>query len=213
MAALALAALLVVAPMSQPSPSHAQTGSSCTRWDRTGWPGSIATFLIHKRGSSVPARVVRYGFDDYVGMVLASGAAPASKPMAALRAMALVVATRAAWMVAHPQPGYRWHGRCYDIHSGTARRALRGADAGQYLVPGTYVHSRIRRAVADVRGLLLRRPDGSVRKPRWSGRSGPCGAGRTGNRLPANSAGRCARQGMGWWAIVDLYFPKGTVAR
>ena len=213
MTALLLSLILAT---SIPTPADAvprEVERGCSRWDRTGWPSSIRVHLIHKRGSSIPARVVRLDFDDYVGQVLASGAAPAHKPMAALRAMALVVATRAAWMVAHPQPGYRWRSRCYDIHSGTARRGLRGADAGQYLVPGIRVHSRIRRAVADVRGLVLRRPNGTVRKARWTGGAWVCGAGITGNSLPANGAGRCARRGMSWLAIVRLYFPKGAVSR
>lgn len=208
MTAIALSLLIALAPAADAVPRDPERGCGAR------WPRDIAVHLIHKRGSSVPARVVTMDFDDYVGAVLASGAAPAHKPMAALRAMATVVAARAHWFVCHPQPGYTWRGRRYDIHSGTARRALRGrADAGQYLEVGIYVHSRIRRAVAAVHGVLMRRPDGSMRKPQWTGGAWVCGAGFTGNRLPANGAGRCARQGRSTEWILDRYFPKGRITR
>lgn len=205
MTALILGLAIAVSPVAPPTADATAAGCS------SRWPATIRVHLAHKRGSPVPARVVTMGFDDYVGSVMASGAAPATKPMAALRAMATVVAARAHWFVCHPQPGYSWHGRRYDIHSGTARSALRGADAGQYLRPGAYVHSRIRRAVAAVHGTLLRRPNGSMRKPQWSGRPGRCGAGIRGNRLPAQAASDCARRGMSWRAIIRLYIPKGRI--
>lgn len=68
------------------------------------------------------------------------------------------------------------------------------------------VHSRIRRAVASVEGVLLRRPNGNLRKPQWSGP----GYAVTGNRLPAMGASKLARRGYGWPRILRWYFPKGT---
>ncbi len=180
---------------------------------RDQWPSRIRVHLIHKRGSSVPSRVITMPFDEYVGAILASGAAPAHKPMAALRAMAVVVAARSHWFVCHPQPGYTLRGQRYDIHSGSPRKSLRGrADAGQYLQPGIYVHSRIRRAVSEVRGVLLRRGT-RMAKPQWTGGAWVCGAGYTGNRLPANGAGRCARQGRMTAWIIERYLPRVRVIR
>lgn len=202
-AAVALSIALTLSPMAVPA--HAE---------RSAWPEYIRVHLIHKRGSSVPARVIRVRFDDYLGTVAASGAWPAHLPMESIKAGIVVLATRAAWLVRHPQPGYVWHGRRYDIHSGSPRKALRGrADAGQLYTPGTYVHSRIRRAVRAVEGTLLRRPDGRLRKPRWSGPPRRCGQGITGNSLPAQAASSCARRGWSWSHILRVYFPKGTVGR
>lgn len=213
MTAIALAIAIAVSPASAPSQAAGPDGRQCTRWDRRGWPDTIAVHLIHRKGSTVPARVVRVDFEDYLGTVAASGAWPAWLPMESIKAGIVVLATRAAWMVAHPQPGYRWRGRCYDIHSGSPRKGLRGADAGQLYRHGTYVHSRIRKALAAVHGSLLRRPDGTLRKPRWSGTPTRCGQGVTGNALPARAASDCARRGWSWRRVLAHYFPKGTVSR
>lgn len=213
MLTLGVIAALTLTPAAPSAPAgSAASRRSCTQWDKRGWPSKIRVHLIHKRGSSVPARVVTVDFDEYVGRVLASGAAPAHKPMAALRAMALVVAARSAWMISHPQRGYSWRGRCYDIHSGTARRGLAGADHGQFYRPGQYVHSRIRRAVAWAHGTQMRR-SGRLAKPQWTGGAWSCGAGYTGNRLPANGAGRCARQGRSTAWIMRRYFPRVRLVR
>lgn len=142
----------------------------------------------------------------------ASGAMPADRPMAALRAMAVVVATRAAWLVRHPDPRMRWHGRRFDVTDGSRPRWCGTCDHGMFY-RAVRPHSRIRRAVADVDGALLVRPNGRLRKPQWSsGSRGRCGHGRTGNRLPAMGAVACARRGMGWRRVLGAYFPKGRVA-
>lgn len=182
--------------------------------ERSAWPREICVHLIHKKGSSKPARVVCVPFEEYVGTVAASGAWPAHLPMESIKAGIVVLATRATWLIRHPQPGYVWRGRRYDIHSGSPRKALRGrADAGQLYTPGTYVHSRIRNAVAAVRGTLLYRPDGRLRKPRWSGDGRWCGHLVTGNALPEGSATACARRGWGYLRILRRHFPKGSITR
>lgn len=182
--------------------------------ERGAWPAYIRVHLIHKRGSSQPARVIRVPFEEYLGTVAASGAWPAHLPIESIKAGIVILATRATWLVRHPQPGYVWRGRRYDIHSGSPRKALRGrADAGQLYRPGTYVHSKIRRAVRAVRGTLLYRPNGSLRKPRWSGNGRWCGHLRTGNALPEGGATACARRGWGYRRILSLYFPRDTVPR
>lgn len=205
MTALALAALITFSPLADAVPADPERGA---------WPAYIRVHLIHKRGSSQPARVIRVRFDDYLGTVAASGAWPAHLPMESIKAGIVVLATRAAWLVKHPQPGYVWRGKRYDIHSGSPRKALRGrADAGQLYTPGTYVHSKIRRAIRAVEGTVLRRPNGSLRKPRWSGDGRWCGHLATGNALPEGSATACARRGMGWVAILRRHFWRGTVSR
>lgn len=94
---LALAAVLAL------SPAHAAADG--VPRDPEAWPAHVRVFRRHARGGSAPARIEVVGFRTYVARVLASGAMPADRPMAALRAMAVVVATRAAWLVRHPDPG------------------------------------------------------------------------------------------------------------
>ena len=174
------------------------------------WPTSIDVFRRHARGSSVPARVERVRFTTYVGRVLASGAMPADRPMEALKAMAVVVATRATWLVRHPDRRMTFRGRAFDVTDGSRPRWCGSCDHGMYYRP-VKVHSRIKRAVAEVRGHLLRRPNGNLRKAAWSGTPPKCGVGVTGNRLPAQGAAGCARRGYSWTRIVRVYFPKGAV--
>jgi len=202
--ALALAAVLAL------SPAHAAADG--VPRDPEGWPAHVRVFRRHKAGSSVPARVEAVGFRTYVARVLASGAMPADRPMAALRAMAVVVATRAAWLVRHPDPRMRWHGRPFSVTDGSRPAWCGTCDHGMYY-RAVRPHSRIRRAVADVEGALLVRPNGRLRKAAWSsGSRGRCGHGRTGNRLPAMGSVACARRGMGWRRVLGVYFPKGRVA-
>lgn len=202
---LALAAVLAL------SPAHAAADG--VPRDPEAWPAHVRVFRRHARGGSAPARIEVVGFRTYVARVLASGAMPADRPMAALRAMAVVVATRAAWLVRHPDPRMRWHGRRFDVTDGSRPRWCGACDHGM-LYRAVRPHSRIRRAVADVLGALLVRPNGALRKPQWSsGSRGRCGAGRTGNRLPAMGSVACARRGWGWRHILATYFPKGTVGR
>jgi hypothetical protein len=179
-----------------------------------GWPSRIRVFLIHHRGSSVPARVVTVPFDEYVETVMASGAWPAHKPMESLKAGAAVIAARALWMIRHPQPGYRWRGQRYDIHNGSVRAGLRGtgADAGQLYRHGTRVHSRIRRAVAAIHGAQLRR-GARLAKPQWHALGGRCGQVTTGNRLYEDGATDCARRGYSWLRILRVYLPNVRVVR
>jgi hypothetical protein len=197
--ALALAIVLVVAPLGDSVPANPEAG----------WPTSIRVFRIHRKGSSIPARIDRVPFRLYVERVMASGAWPAYKPMESLKAGAAVIAARALWLIRHPQPGYRWHGRRYDIHDGSVRAGLRGtgADAGQLYRGPWDIHSKIRRAVATVYGSQLRRGN-RLAKPQWSGDGRWCGWGFTGNRLPEGGVTACARKGWGWRRILHLYLPK-----
>ncbi len=175
------------------------------------WPAAVDVFRRHARGSGVPARVERVPMDVYVGRVLQSGAMPPDRPMAALRAMAVVVATRATWLTRHPDRRMRWHGRAFDVTDGSRPAWCGTCDHGQ-LYRATKVHSRIKRAVSAVHGYLLRRPNGNIRKAAWSGTPAKCGEGVTGNRLPAQGAAMCARRGWSDRRILATYFPKGTVA-
>jgi hypothetical protein len=201
MTALALAALITFSPLADAVPADPERGA---------WPAYVDVFRRHARGSSVPARVERVPFPLYVERVLQSGALPPDRPMEALRAMAVTVATRATWLVRHRDPRMRWHGRAFDVTDGSRPAWCGRCDHGMFY-RAVKVHSRIRRAVADVRGMVLRRPNGNLRKPQWSGRSGPCGTGVTGNRLPAMGAVSCVRRGYSWRRVLRVYFPKGTV--
>ena len=136
---------------------------------------------------------------------------PADRPAEALKAMAVVVATRITWLARHPDPRMRWHGRRFDVTDGSRPAWCGTCDHGQLYRP-VKVHSRIKRAVAEVHGMVLRRPNGNLRKPGWTGRSGPCGTGIRGNQLPAMGASSCARRGYSWRRVLRTYFPKGTVS-
>ncbi len=195
MTALALALVLTVAPV-----SHAPTAQS------GAWPSHVDVFRRHAKGSATPARVERVGFATYVGRVLQSGAMPPDRPMEALKAMAVVVATRVTWLSRHPDPRMRFKGRAFDVTDGSRPAWCGTCDHGQ-LYRSVKVHSRIRQAVASVEGVLLRRPNGNLRKPQWSGP----GYAVTGNRLPAMGASRLARRGWGYRRVLRFYFPKGTV--
>lgn len=200
MTALILSLAVALSPVAAPSASAGPA-----------WPAHVDVFRRHAKGSSVPARVDRVPTDLYVGRVLMSGAMPPDRPMAALRAMAVVVATRATWLVRHPDPRMRWHGRPFAVTDGSKPAWCGTCDGGQFY-KAVKVHSRIRRAVASVEGKLLRRPNGNIRKPRWSGPPAKCGRGVTGNALPAQGAAMCARRGWSYTRIIATYFPKGSVS-
>ena len=196
MTAIALALVLTLSAPANEAPTSAKVA---------GWPSHVDVFRRHAKGSATPARVERVPMATYVGRVLASGAMPPDRPMEALRAMAVVVATRVTWLARHQDPRMRFKGRAFDVTDGSRPAWCGTCDHGQ-LYRAVKVHSRIRAAVASVEGVLLRRPNGSLRKPQWSGP----GYAVTGNRLPAMGASRLARRGYGWPRILRWYFPKGT---
>lgn len=172
---------------------------------------TVRVFRMHRRGSSTPARIDRVPLDLYVGRVLASGAMPADRPMEALKAMAVVVRTRSVWLACHPDRRMRWRGQRFTVTDGSRPRWCSTCDHGQFYT-AVRVHSRIKIAVRSVRGALLRRPNGNLRKPAWSGPPGKCGRDVRGNRLPAWGAVSCARRGYGWARILRVYFRKGSVS-
>lgn len=172
-------------------------------------PTHVLVFRRHKAGSSVPARIDRVPLALYVGRILASGAMPADRPMEALKAMAAVVQARVHWLACHPRRGMRWRGRVFTVTDGSKPRWCSSCDHGMLYRP-VYVHSRIRAAVRAVDGVLLRKP-GRMAKPAWSGPPARCGAGITGNRLPAQAAAACARRGWRWQRIVRTYIRRVSI--
>lgn len=196
MKALTLAAILTVSPLSAAAAPSA-------------WPAYIEVFRRHARGSSIPARVDRVRFDVYVGRTMASGAWPAYKPMDSLRAGAVIIAARARWLVKHPDRRMRWRGRQFSVTDGSKPAWCPTCDHGM-LYRNVKVHSRIKRAVADVLGVNLRKR-GRMAKPQWSGNGRWCGDGYRGNRLPEGGATACARQGWGWRRIVRRYINDVTI--
>jgi hypothetical protein len=206
-ASITLAVVLALTPLAAAvDAATSSAGASCSSRP----PATIRVFRIHRRGTSIPARVDRVPFRLYVERVMDSGAWPAHKPMESLKAGALVIMARAHWLVCHPQRGYRWRGVRYDIHDGSVRKGLRGtgADAGQLYRGPWRIHSRIRRAVDAVWGYRLRRGD-RMAKPQWSGDAGPC----VGNRLPEERATRWAKAGWTWRRIIAVCMPRTRVVR
>lgn len=203
MTAIALSLLIALAPAADAVPANPE---------RSVWPAYVDVFRRHKAGSSIPARVERVRTELYVGRVLQSGALPPDRPMEALKAMAVVVGTRVTWLARHPDPRMRFRGRAFDVTDGSRPQWCGTCDHGMFY-RAVKVHSRIRAAVAEVRGTLLRRPNGRLRKPQWSGPPAKCGAGIRGNALPGQGAAMCARRGWSWVRIVRTYFPKGRITR
>jgi hypothetical protein len=198
--ALMLAFLLSV-PGAASVPRTASVGeaalarsSGCASWsDRTRPPDTIRVFRMHRRGSSVPARIDVVPFKTYVERVMASGAWPAYLPRESLRVGAIAIKQYAWWYVLNHQRGYRLHGRCYDIR-----------DGDQYYRGAVRVHSRIQAAVDATWGVSLRK-SGRFFRTGWSGGGRGCGSAYDGWHLPENGTTACARKGWGWERILRRY--------
>ena len=116
-----MTALLVLALLTTPvipEAAEVTASASCTGYtSRTTPPKYIRVFRIHRRGSSIPARVETWRLKRYVGAVMESGAWP-RRPRASGMVGAQAIKQYAWWHVLHHQPGYSWKGRCYDIRDG-----------------------------------------------------------------------------------------------
>ncbi len=168
--------------------------SGCTTWtSRTKPPETIRVFRLHRRGSSVPARIDVVPFKTYVQRVMASGAWPATLPRESLRVGAIAIKQYAWWYVLHHQRGYRLRGQCYDIR-----------DGDQYYRGGVAIHSRIKAAVEATWSVSLRK-SGRFFRSGWSGGGSGCGSAYDGWHLPENGTTACARKGWSWQRILRRY--------
>lgn len=84
MTALVLATAIALSPVVVPATAQARGGCGVTSYRVP--PAHLTVFRIHRRGSSIPARVERWRTRDYVAAVAESGAWPAGKPMESLKA-------------------------------------------------------------------------------------------------------------------------------
>jgi len=148
---------------------------------------------MHRRGSSVPARVEVVPFRTYVGRVMASGAWPAGLPRESLKVGAIAIKQYAWWHVLNHQSGYRLRGTCYDIR-----------DGDQYYKGSVHIHSRIKAAVDATWDVSLRK-SGRFFRTGWSGGGRGCGSSYDGWHLPENATTACARKGWGWKRILHRY--------
>src|SRR5689334_1956630 len=113
MTRIALALVLSFAPIGVAVRHVDAAGQTCTRsGDYRTPPRSIRVFISHRRGSSVPARIVTVSLRTYVSRVMNGGAWPAHKPIESLKVGAIAIKQYAWWHVLHHQRGYRWRGRC-----------------------------------------------------------------------------------------------------
>ncbi len=194
---LALVAAIAAATGAVPDAVDAG-GSSCTGYtSRTTPPQTIRVFRIHRRGSSVPARVETWSFRRYVGQVMNSGAWPAH-PRASGIVGAIAVKQYAWWMVLHHQPGYSWKGRCYDIR-----------DGDQYLRPAVRpwdIPNRATRSVVDASWPVSLRKRQRLFRTGWSGER--C---RDGWHLCEDSVTALARRGWGWRRIIHWALDPVTI--
>jgi len=183
-----MALVLVGAPIANEVPTSAKLAGGC-RGDGTFRkpPTHMLVFRIHRRGSSVPARVERWRTRDYVAAVAESGAWPAGKPMESLKAGVLALKQYAWWMSIHRCRSFR--GMAFAI-----------TDSEQYLArgmrPGYRGHSRTRAAIDATWDASLRK-GGRFFRTGWSG-----GRGIDGWRLHEDTVTTLARRGWGWQRIV-----------
>lgn len=178
-ATLALAVLMTVSPMgAEPTSGYVSGTCSAHTWKHV--PSSIRVYRSQSR------RVDRVPFRLYVQRVLASGAFPAWLPIESIKVGAIAVAQYARWEMEHDQERTR-SGRCYDIRDG---------GEGQYYRSDVRIHSKIRRAVDAVWGVLIWKNDRYIRTG-WRGN-----AGRDGWHIFEQSVTARARQGWHWRRLV-----------
>lgn len=197
--AVTLCVLMLALLLSAPSTASIETAataktSGCANWSsRAQPPPTIRVFRLHRRGSSVPARIDVVPFPTYVQRVMASGAWPGQLPMESLNVGAIAVKQYAWWYVLNHQHGYSLRGHCYDIR-----------DGDQYYRGNAHVNSRIKAAVATTWAVSLRK-SGRFFRTGWSGGGRGCGSSYDGWHLSENSVTACARSGWGWRRILHRY--------
>ena len=186
---LALAAVLALSPAHAAADGVPRDPEARCIGDGT-WrrpPTWLPVYRIHRRGSSVPARVERWRFRDYVAAVAESGAWPAGKPMESLEAGVIAIKQYSWWMAHHRCRSFR--GRAYAI-----------TDSEQFLArgmrPGHRGHSRTRAAIDATWAVSLRKR-GRLFRTGWSG-----GRGIDGWHLHEGTVTRLARRGWTWRRIV-----------
>lgn len=195
----------IVASVAENQPAAAKR-SFCSKPSYSSEPPkTIRVFRIHKKGSSVPARIDTVPLRNYAAYVMAAGAWPASKPGDSLNSGAAVIIQNAWQQINHHNPQFSWRGHCFDIMPGSAPRWCSGCDHGQYYKGPVKVHSNIWRAIDKVWGTKLYKK-GRFIKPHWSGDGGRCGQSVTGFRLPEDAVTKCARKGWSWLRILCYYF-------
>jgi hypothetical protein len=179
------------------APTIAHGGPCGTYSSRSVPPRYIRVFRSHERGTRVPPRVERWSFRRYVGAVMESGAWP-RRPRQSGIVGAIAVKQYAWWMVLHHQPGYSWHGQCYDISAGD-----------QYLERSVRPGDQLNRRTVDVvraswRMRLLK--GHRLFRTGWSG--GSC---RDGWHLCEDSITARARRGWGWHRLIDWALDPVTI--
>jgi hypothetical protein len=143
-------------------------------------PRTIRVFISHKRGSSVPAHIVKVSLKTYVSRVMNGGAWPAYKPLESLKVGAIAIKQYAVWHIRHPQPGYTWRGHRYDK---LYRRPFKS-------------HSRTWYAIESTWNVQLRKK-GRLFRTGWRG-----GSGKDGWHLYEDTVSRLARWGHPWRVII-----------
>lgn len=184
-----LALLIAVSPIIL-AIEPAEAGGGCSRGSYRTPPTYISVFRQHRRGSSVPARVERWRFTEYVGAVAESGAWPAYKPIESLKVGVIAIKQYAWWQILHTCRSFR--GKTFAI-----------TDSEQFISrgyrPGVRVHSRIRKAI-DATWLVSVRKNGRFIRTGWSG-----GHIDDGWHLGEATVTDAARRGWLWRRIIRRY--------
>ncbi len=199
MTAIALSLLIALAPAADAVPANPERGCGATSYRVP--PTHMYVFRIHRKGSSVPARVERWRFRDYVGAVAESGAWPARKPPQSLRVGVIAIKQYAWWMALHSCRSFR--GRAYAI-----------TDSEQFLArtmrPGYRAHSKVRAAMDATWDVSLRKR-GRFFRTGWSGGGRGCGTAIDHWHLSENAVTACALKGWSWRRIVSVYLRPVTI--
>lgn len=162
-----------------------------------GCGSTIKVFRIHRKGSSIPARVERWCFTTYVGAVMESGAWP-RRPRQSGIVGATAIHQYARWMQLHHQSGYSWRGQRYDIR-----------DGDQYLErhwrPWHAITDRTRSVVREAWPIRLYK-NGRYFRTGWRG-----GAGHDRWHLFEDTVTRLARRGWHWRRIIHAQLDPVTI--
>ena len=187
-----LAIMLPAETLAAPSVAAAAAPGSCSGWSSTTRPPAYMRVL---RGST--GRVARVPFKKYVVTVMGKEW-PSYLPQQVVEAGAVAV-KQYAWYHALGRGRVSRHGQCFDVTDGVGDQLYKPGRAR--VRPDHYA------AIAATWNVRLVKNGALFMTGYRTGNKGRCGHDRTGWKLYARSAVRCARQrGMNYLQILRMYY-------
>jgi hypothetical protein len=180
------------------APAAAASASPCSSWNSTTRPPDYIRVLRRSTG-----RVQRVPFRKYVVTVMGKEW-PSYLPREVIYAGAVAV-KQFGWYQAMGRTRVSRRGQCFDVTDGTG---------DQLYKPGRARVRPIHYAAVDATwNVRLLKGDWLFMTGYRTGYKGHCGYDRTGWKLYARSATRCARRGMDYTHILNLYYGPVSVTR